>query len=70
MDYFNNVLTTFLGLERGSYIAVYSESESSRISSKKILICVTKMNDSLKGWEQHEAKELMTEFSYLGELYL
>ncbi len=30
----NNVLTTFLGLERGSCVAVYAGSESSRISSK------------------------------------
>ncbi len=34
MDYFNDVLTTFLGLERGSCISVYAGSESSRISSK------------------------------------
>ncbi len=34
MDYFNDVLTTFLGLERGSCSAVYGGSESSRISSK------------------------------------
>ncbi len=34
MDYYINVLTTFLGLERGSYIAVYAGSESSWISSK------------------------------------
>ncbi len=27
MDYFNNVFTTFLGLERGSSLAVYAESE-------------------------------------------
>ncbi len=33
-DYFNNVLTTFLGLERGSCVAVYGGSESSWISSK------------------------------------
>ncbi len=33
MDYFNNVLTTFLGLERGSSFAVYAGSESSRTSS-------------------------------------
>ncbi len=35
MDYFNDVLTTFVGLEHGSYIAVYAGSESSWISSKK-----------------------------------
>ncbi len=34
MDYFNNVLTTFLGFERGSRGAVYGGSESSQISSK------------------------------------
>ncbi len=34
MDYFNDVLTTFLGFERGSSIAVYVEPESSLISSK------------------------------------
>ncbi len=34
MDYFNNVLTTFLGLERGCCVAVNAESESSWISSK------------------------------------
>ncbi len=33
MDYFNDVLTTFLGLEHGSCVAVYGESESSPISS-------------------------------------
>ncbi len=35
MDYFNNVLTNFLGLERGCCVAVYAGLESSRISSKK-----------------------------------
>ncbi len=34
MDYFINVLTTFLGLERVSYVAVYAGSEISRISSR------------------------------------
>ncbi len=34
MDYFNDVLTTFLGLQRVSFLAVYGGSESSRISSK------------------------------------
>ncbi len=31
MDYFNDVLTTFLGLEHVSCIAVYAGSENSRI---------------------------------------
>ncbi len=34
MDYFNDALTTFLGLEHFSCIAVYAGSESSRISAK------------------------------------
>ncbi len=34
MDFFSNVLMPFLGLERGSCIAVYGGSESSRMSSK------------------------------------
>ncbi len=34
MDYFNDILTNFLGLEHGSYVAVYAASESSRILSK------------------------------------
>ncbi len=59
MDYFNNVLPILGGLERVNYIAVYAGSESSRISSKNILICVPKMIEGL-----------MTEFSFLGELSL
>ncbi len=34
MDYFNDVLTAFLGFERVRCIDVYVGSESSRISSK------------------------------------
>ncbi len=43
-------------LERGSYVAVYGGSESSRISSNKILICVLKMNEGLTGLEGHEGE--------------
>ncbi len=39
MDYFNNVLTNFLGLECGSCVAVYGGSESSQISSKYLNLC-------------------------------
>ncbi len=56
MDYFNDVFTAFLGLERGSSVAVYAGSESSRISSKNILICVPKMNKGLTGLERHEGE--------------
>ncbi len=56
MEYFNNVLTNFLGLERGSSVAVYAGSESSQISSKNILICVLKMNEGLTGLEQRKGE--------------
>ncbi len=42
MDYFNNVLTTFLSIECGSCVAVYAGSKSTRI-------CVLKMNKDLIG---------------------
>ncbi len=32
MDYFNNVLTAFLDLESGSFVAIYGGSESSQIT--------------------------------------
>jgi len=35
-----------------------------------ILICVAKMNEDLTGLEQHEGEEILTEFSFLGELTL
>ncbi len=59
MDYFNNVLTTFLGLERVSCVALYKGSESSRISSK-FLICVPKMKKVLRV-RNDEGEQLMTE---------
>ncbi len=34
IDYFNDVLATFLCLDHGSTLAVYGGSESSRISAK------------------------------------
>ncbi len=56
MEYFNNVLTIFLGLGRVSCVAVYTGLESTQISSKNILICVPKMNNGLKGLEWHEGE--------------
>ncbi len=47
MDYFNNVLIAFLGLERCSSIAVYILD-----FIQNILICVPKMG--LMGLERHE----------------
>ncbi len=39
MDYVNDVLTTFLGLERVSCLAVSGGSESSRICQKYPNLC-------------------------------
>ncbi len=57
MDYFNDVLTTFLGLERDSCIAVYGGFA---------------VFDLIKntGLKRHAGEQLMTEFSFLGELSL
>ncbi len=55
MEYFNDVLANFLGLECCSYIAVFAGSESSWISLKNILICVLKMNEG-HGLEWHEGE--------------
>ncbi len=54
MDYFNNVLITFLGLERGSCFAVYAGSKS---FIKNILICVQRMNEGLMGLERQEGEQ-------------
>ncbi len=54
MDYFNDVLTVFLGLDHGRALAVYEGSESSRDFIKNILICALKMNEALTGLERHE----------------
>ncbi len=48
MNYFNYVLTTFLGLETFSFIALYGGSEALGFI-KNILICVPKMNEGLTG---------------------
>ncbi len=56
MDYFNDVLATFLSLDRVRILAVYEGSESSRNAQKNILICVPKMNKGLAGLERHEGE--------------
>ena len=67
MDHFNDVFTTFLGLESGS-----GQWRDRKISDfiKKSFICVPKMNESRMGLERHEDEKLMTEFTFLGELFL
>ncbi len=53
MDYFNSVITTFLGLQQVSCIAFYGGSDS---FIKYILICLLKMNEGLTGLEQREGE--------------
>ncbi len=63
MDYFTEVLTTFLGLGTFQFLDF--------IKKKKILISkiviVLKIN---KGLDRHKGELLRTEFSFLGELLL
>ncbi len=49
MDYFTDVLATFLDLDHGNYIAVYVRELSE--FNKNIFICVLKMNGGLTGLE-------------------
>ncbi len=49
-------LLPFWALNVPSCVAVYRGSESSRIWSKNIVICVLKMNEGLMGLEQHEGE--------------
>ncbi len=51
MDYFVDVLGTFLGLDHGNTLAVYRGSEN---FIKNILICVPKTNKGLR--ELHEGE--------------
>ncbi len=55
MDYFKDVLTTFLGLEHGSSVAVYVSRKLSDFITK-ILICVPKMNEGLTCLERPEGE--------------
>ncbi len=58
MDYFNDVLTNFPGLEFGVCVAVLWRVRKLSDFIKNILICVPKVNEGLTG------------FSFLGELSL
>ncbi len=49
MDYFNDLLATFLSLDRGNYIAIYGRVRELSEFIKNILICVLKMNEGLTG---------------------
>ncbi len=53
MDYFNDVLTTLLGLECGSSLAMQGQKA---LDKKKIWICVSKMKKCDTGLERHEGE--------------
>ncbi len=50
MDYFTYVLAMFLDLDRVNYIAVYGRVRELSEFIKYILICVPKMNEVLRVW--------------------
>ncbi len=56
MDYFNDVLATFLDLVCGSILAVYGKVRELSEFINNILICVPKMNEGLTGLERHEGE--------------
>ncbi len=56
MDYFTNLLSTFLDLDRVRTLAIYGSVRELSDSIKNILICVPKMNGGLTGLEQHEGE--------------
>ncbi len=53
MDYFNDVLATFLSLD--GVMSLWRVRELSDFI-KNILICVLKMNEGLTGLERHEGE--------------
>ncbi len=56
MDYFTDLLVTFLDVDRVNYIDVYGRVRELSECIKNILICVLKTNKAFTGLEQHEGK--------------
>ncbi len=56
MDYFNDVLNTFLDFDRFRILAVYGRVRELSEFNKNTLICVSKMNEGLTGLERHEGE--------------
>lgn len=56
MDYFIDLLATFLDVDRVDCIAVYGMFRGLSGCIKNILICVPKINEGLTGLEQHEGE--------------
>ncbi len=70
MDYFIDVLATFLDLGIFQLHCYLWRVRKLSDFIKNILICVPKINEGLMGSERHEGEQLMPEFSFLGELSL
>ncbi len=56
MDYFNDVLAMFLSHDPVRILTVSGRVRELSEFIKNILICVPKMNEGLKGLEQHEGE--------------
>ncbi len=56
MDYFTDLLATFLDLDRVRTLAVYGRVSELSDSIKNILICVPKINGGLTGLKRHEGE--------------
>jgi len=58
MDYFNDIFTTFMDLESGTWVGSLWRDRKLSDLIKNILICVLKMNEDLTDVERHEGKYL------------
>ncbi len=56
MDYFTELLATFLDVDRVNYIAVYGRVRELSECIKNILNCVPKTNKAFTGLERHGGK--------------
>ncbi len=65
MDYFNDLLATFLSFDHVRILAVYW-----RIRENQKYLNLFSENERFSGLERHEGELIMTEFSLLGELSL
>ncbi len=68
MDFFNDVLNTFLVLGMFQLHCCLRRVRKLSDLIKNTLNCGPKMNEGLTGLEQHEGGLWMTSFSFLGEL--
>ncbi len=57
MDYFNDLLATFLSLDQVRILAIYGRVWELSEFIKNILICVPKMNEGLTGFDPRMISE-------------